>query len=77
MFTRFAIVCETGREYLITSQLWDRSVREGEKLVIEIMEEASVEFDAMNNIIVPLYHMRCYLEEVRVVHEGQFVSRIF
>ena len=33
--------------------------------------------DAMNNIIVPLYHMRCYLAEVRVVHEGQFASRIF
>ena len=33
--------------------------------------------DAMNNIIVPLYHMRCHLAEVRIVHEGQFVSRIF
>ena len=25
----------------------------------------------MNNIIVPLYHMQCYLAEVRLVHEGQ------
>ena len=33
--------------------------------------------DAMNDIIVPLYHMRCHLAEVRIVHEGQFVSRIF
>jgi len=36
-----------------------------------------VHFDAMNNIIVPLYHMQCHLAEVRIVHEGQFVSRIF
>jgi len=36
-----------------------------------------VDSDAMNNIIVPLYHMRCHLAEVRIVHEGQFVSRIF
>jgi len=35
------------------------------------------ESDAMDNIIVPLYHMRCYLANVRVVHEGEFVSRIF
>jgi len=26
--------------------------------------------DAMDNIIVPLYHMRRYLAKVRVVHEG-------
>jgi len=26
--------------------------------------------DAMDNIIVPLYHMRCYLAKVRVVREG-------
>ena len=40
----------------------------------EINEAVS---DAMNNIIVPLYHMQCHLAEVRIVHEGQFVSRIF
>ena len=39
--------------------------------------EKLVESDAMNNIIVPLYHMRCHLAEVRIVHEGQFVSGIF
>jgi len=51
-FTCFALVCETGREYLTTSQLWDRSVREGEKLVIEIMEEVSVElFTGFTRII--------------------------
>jgi len=26
--------------------------------------------DAMDNMTVPLYHMRCYLAKVRVVHEG-------
>ena len=42
-FTRFAVVRATEREYLTTSDLWDRSVREGEQLVIETMEQASVE----------------------------------
>ena len=42
-FTRFAVVCATEREYLTASDLWDQSVREGEHLVIEIMEQASIE----------------------------------
>ena len=42
-FTRFAVVCTTEREYLTVSHLWDRSVREGEQMVIETMEHASVE----------------------------------
>jgi len=42
-FTRFAVVCATEREYLTVSHLWDRSVREGEQMVIETMEHASVE----------------------------------
>jgi len=42
-FTRFAVVRATKREYLTTSDLWDRSVLEGEQLVIETMKQASVE----------------------------------
>jgi len=42
-FMRFAVVCATEREYLTASDLWDQSVREGEHLVIEIMEQASIE----------------------------------
>ena len=42
-FTRFAVVHATERGYLTTSDLWDRSVREGEHLVIGTMEQASVE----------------------------------
>jgi len=42
-FTRFDVVRATKRGYLTTSDLWDRSVREGEQLVIETMEQASVE----------------------------------
>ena len=42
-FTRLAVVCATEREYLTASDLWDRSVREGEQLVIQTMEQASVE----------------------------------
>jgi len=42
-FTRFAVVRATKYDYLITSDLWDRSVREGEQLVIKTMEQVSVE----------------------------------
>jgi len=42
-FTRFAVVRATEREYLTASDLWSRSVREGEQLVIQIMEQASFE----------------------------------
>ena len=42
-----------------------------------LFPSTEVMHDAMNNIIVPLYHMQCHLAEVRIVHEGQFVSRIF
>ena len=34
---------ETGRERLNAPQLWDRDVREGDKLVVETMGDASVE----------------------------------
>ena len=42
-FMRFAVVRATEREYLTTSDLWDRSVRKGKQLVIEMMDQASVE----------------------------------
>ena len=45
--------------------------------ISEILNKLDEGIDAMNNIIVPLYHMQCHLAEVRIVHEGQFVSRIF
>jgi len=42
-FTRFTVVRATKREYLTTSDLWDRNVRKGKQLVIETMEQVSVE----------------------------------